>query len=60
MHLINNKVMFKYNLIKIRNKISFMAFKKNKAIGELIIEQILKTYNTLVNEGSIALDNYMY
>ena len=43
MHLINNKVMFKYNLIKIRNKISFMAFKKNKAIGELIIEQILKT-----------------
>ena len=60
MHLINNKVLFKYNLIKVRNKISFIAFQKGKAIGELIIEQILKTYNALVNEGSLAHDDYMY
>lgn len=60
MHLINNKVMFKYNLMKVRNKISFIALQKNKAIGELLIEQILKTYNTLVNEGSIVHDIYMY
>ena len=52
--------MFKYNLMKIRNKISFIAFQKNKAIGELLIEQILKSFNTLVNEGSIAHDNYVY
>ena len=26
MHLINNKVMLKYNLMKVRNKISFIAF----------------------------------
>ena len=25
MHLINNKVMFKYNLMKVRSKISFIA-----------------------------------
>ena len=60
MHLINNKVMFKYNLMKIRNKISFMAFQKNKAIGEFIIEQILSSYNQLVEEGSILQDNYKY
>ena len=52
--------MFKYNLMKVRNKISFIAFQKNKAIGELLIDQILKTYNTLVNEGSIVHDIYTY
>jgi hypothetical protein len=60
MHLINNKVMFKYNLMKVRNKISFIALQKKKAICELIIESIVCTYKQLVHEGTIVEDAYKY
>ena len=52
---------FNYRLIRIRSKISFMAFYQLKSIPELIFDQILKTYNdlTLLREIQLEPDELM-
>ena len=44
----------KYSVMKIRMKISYMAFEKNMTILELFYSTILKTYKKLSNEGCIT------
>lgn len=44
----------KYNLLRIRTKISCMAFEKNMTVLELFLRTIYKEYNVLVSEKEIA------
>ena len=41
---IQKKIMTKYNIMKIRSKISYSAYIKKTTIQELILKQIIKTY----------------
>ena len=43
-HLLFSKVYRKYVVMKVRAKISFMAWKNSKTISELFVDSILKTY----------------
>lgn len=47
----------KYTILKIRLKISFMAFQQSKTVKDLFISAIIKTYQHFINEGFIE-DNY--
>lgn len=49
---------FKYKIMRMRSKISYHAFCENQTIPELIMTQILKTYNDLsmLNEIKVPLD----
>ena len=49
------KTCFNYKLMRFRSKISFTAFIKNKTIPELLIGQILNTYNDLLLLKEIKL-----
>ena len=49
------KTLAKYSIMRIRHKISFMAFLKKMTVEEMILEQIIKTHDFLVKEGSIPL-----
>ena len=44
--------------MRIRNKISYIAFKKKMTIPQLIINQILKTFTLFKEEGSIKINIY--
>lgn len=44
-HFIANRVFLKYKIMKIRAKISYMAFEKRMTIAELFLEAILKSFN---------------
>tara|TARA_B110000285_G_C14857223_1_gene482799 strand:- start:372 stop:662 length:291 start_codon:yes stop_codon:yes gene_type:complete len=46
----------KYLIIKFRQKISFIAFKKKMSIVELFCDAITRSYNQLVFEGKIKVD----
>ena len=50
------KTYLKFLIIKLRFKISFIAFKNKMTIVELFCNSIIKTYNQLVNEGSIVVN----
>ena len=50
-HNIFRKVFVKYNLLRIRAKISFMAFEKRMTITELFSTTIMKCWYELQNEG---------
>jgi len=43
-HLIFRTVFLKYLILRIRTKISFMAFQKRMTISELFCEAIIKSY----------------
>ena len=45
--MIFQKVNTKYKIMKIRQKISFMAFEKSVTIKELIVNQIFESYKVL-------------
>ena len=55
LHDLNQKVMLKYKIMKIRAKISYMALKSQKTIVELIVDQILKTHKELEDSGQITI-----
>jgi hypothetical protein len=42
-----NKTCKKYNILRVRNKISFMAFKKGVPVVELFLKTILSTLKAL-------------
>jgi hypothetical protein len=46
----------KFKILRIRSKISLMAFLKNKSINEMILEQILATYDILLDSKLIKMD----
>ena len=48
-----DSVLFKYKIMKLRAKLSFMAFKEGKTILELFLVAILKSHKDLVAEGVI-------
>ena len=50
------KVCLKYMIMKIRMKISYMAFEKGMTIIELLLSSILCSYRTFVNDGLIQED----
>ena len=45
--MIFQKVNTKYKIMKIRQKISFIAFEKSVTIKELIVNQIFESYKVL-------------
>ncbi len=48
-------VSFKYKLMGIRSKISYYAFINKKTVAELIISQILKTYEHFLQQNQYQL-----
>ena len=46
--MIFQKVNTKYKIMKIRQKISYMAFQKSVTIKELIVNQICESYKVLI------------
>lgn len=52
-HILFRKVYMKYLILKVRAKISYMAFVKKMTIAELFATTILRCHETLVNEGLI-------
>lgn len=58
----NERVLFhmviqKYKILKIRLKISFMAFQQNKSVKEMFLSAIIKAYMNHVQQGHIK-DTY--
>jgi hypothetical protein len=53
---IYTKVCQKYTIMKMRHKISYMAFMQGKTIAELIVGQILKSFLHFQKEGIIPFD----
>lgn len=47
------QTMFKYTLMKIRSKIAFESFQKRKTINEIMLTQMLNSYEVLTSTGSI-------
>ena len=41
-------------MMRIRSKIGYSSFKHRKTVSELLINQILRSYNKLVNTKQIA------
>lgn len=48
------KVYLKYLIMKVRAKISFMAFKRKMTIVELFADTIMKSYRFFVDIGYIS------
>jgi len=46
----------KYNMLRIRNKISFMAFEKRMTIMEFLLRAISKNFVWLVRSGELPRD----
>lgn len=44
LHQIKRTTCMKYKIMRIRAKLSFLAFQKNQTIFELLLTQILKSY----------------
>lgn len=55
--LIFQKTLFKFKLMKIRAKIGFIAFKKNKTINETLLTQIKNSYLELVKFKHIPINS---
>jgi hypothetical protein len=54
-HVLVKKTLFKFKVLRIRMKISFMAFRKSMTIPQLILQAIMKSHDELVRDGSIPL-----
>ena len=54
-HQIMKKTLTKYSILRIRQKISFMAFMKKMTVLEMIMESVLRTHDLFVQEESIPL-----
>ena len=52
-HQIMKRTMQRYNLVRIRAKISYMAFIKRQTIPELICNSILESHKILVRQNEI-------
>lgn len=52
-HKVFTKIYFKYMLLKVRAKISFIAFEKRMTIPELFVSTILNCYEHLMSVGAI-------
>ena len=50
-HSIFRKVWFKYLLMRVRAKISFIAFQKRLTVHELFITAIMKSHKKLMHLG---------
>lgn len=50
---INRQTMFKYTLMRIRAKIGYHAFQKRMTVNELILTQVLRSYNELTQTNQI-------
>lgn len=50
------RVYHKYQVLKVRHKISFSAFEKRMTIPEMLTRQILDTYDLSIKEGRIVED----
>ena len=42
--MIKRTTLMKYKIMRVRAKISFMAFKKNMTVFEMIFDQIMKSF----------------
>lgn len=51
---IYRQTMFKYKMMRIRSKIGYSSFKRRKTVSELLVNQILRSYNKLVSTKQIA------
>ena len=49
------KTALKYSILRIRQKISFMAFMKKMTIQELILQTIVKSHEKFEAEGQIPV-----
>lgn len=54
-HTLVKKTLFKFKVLRIRMKISYIAFTKRLTIPQLIMQAIYKTHTDLVKDGSIPL-----
>lgn len=54
-HMIVKKTLLRFKILRIRLKISFMAFEKRMTIPELFMQAIMKTHDELLKESSIPL-----
>lgn len=50
-HQLMYKTLLKYKIMRVRGKISFHAFSKNKTILEHIVSKIYESYRDLVTQG---------
>jgi len=48
------KVYFKYLVMKVRGKISYMSFKKRMTISELFLKTILHSYKYFIKTDQIV------
>jgi hypothetical protein len=53
-HILYRKVYMKYLILKVRAKISYMAFIKKMTVIELFATTIINSYNTMKAEGIIC------
>lgn len=54
-HELSLEAMTRIKLLRIRFKISYIAFKNQMTLSQLIFTRILKTHEQLTKEGSIPL-----
>jgi hypothetical protein len=54
---IYRKVKTKYTIIRIRNKLSYMAFMKGMTVAQLFLTSILRTYQYLQQQGLQKIDS---
>ena len=52
-HKVFSKVYFKYLMLKVRSKISYLAFAKRMTVPELFYSTILNCYEHLMDVGAI-------
>ena len=50
----------RYNILRVRNKISFMAFEKKMTVAELILRTIMIEYNRLVKLKELPKDKKIF
>lgn len=55
-YTVYRRVYLKYQILKIRHKISYSAFQKKMTIPEMLVTQILDSYDTSVAEGRFIED----
>ena len=52
-HQLMRKTCLKYQILKIRSKLSYICFEKRCTLTELLLKQILTSYNELIFSGEI-------
>jgi hypothetical protein len=49
------KTLAKYQILRIRQKISFTAFMKRVTVLELLLDSIIRTHDCFIKDGSIPI-----